>query len=237
MIAVNVDKSLTACLLLEYDFYFVFCVYLGQKVGCILTLCKCVCVCVCVSKCVSPKHTNIHPSACVYVYYMRAHKYIYPHTYVCIHRGIHTYLAHTHTRTSNLQSSEALCAYVYVCPYAHFCVCVCAYTGISRSIYKHSLSSQQRLYAAVILPYKSGIPSFLRHAVWRPSCSFLGVSPELQNWHLSLRLSEWQMASSVASILAASYGISLSMSATPFCLLLLTGLGVVVGFFFGVNCK
>lgn len=128
VIAVNVDKSLAACLLLEYDFYFVFSVYLGQKVGCILTLGECVCACVCAF--LSPKHTNIHLTACVCA--TRVHTNLHPHAEVCVHRAPHTsppYAPHTHTPT--LQLSEALCAFVYVCPYAHCSICVCAYTGTS----------------------------------------------------------------------------------------------------------
>lgn len=135
--------------------------------GCILTLGECVCVCLCLSHSVSFSLTQAHkhtsPCMCVYAYYMRAHKYLSTHSRMCVYTEVCTHLCHTHphTHTSNLQLSEALCAYVYVCPYAHCSVCVCAYTGISRYTDKHSLSSQQRLYAAVILPYKNGIPSFL----------------------------------------------------------------------------
>lgn len=125
------------------------------------------CVCLCLSHSVSFSLTQAHkhtsPCMCVYAYYMRAHKYLSTHSRMCVYTEVCTHLCHTHphTHTSNLQLSEALCAYVYVCPYAHCSVCVCAYTGISRYTDKHSLSSQQRLYAAVILPYKNGIPSFL----------------------------------------------------------------------------
>lgn len=42
----------------------------------------------------------------------------------------------------------------------HAALCAMCIHRISRYSDKHSLSSQQRLYAAVILPYKSGIPSF-----------------------------------------------------------------------------
>lgn len=52
------------------------------------------------------------------------------------------------------------------------------------------------------------------------------VPPELQGWHLSLSLSEWRMALSVARVGTASDGTSLWMSAAPFCLLL-PNLGVV----------
>lgn len=138
VIAVNVDKSLTACLLLEYDFYFVFSVYLGQKVGCILTLGECVCVCACVfltlCRSLSPKHTNIHLPACVCVYITRVHTNIYPHTDVCVYTQRYTHISVIHTPTL----THLICNYLRHC--VHMCMCVhthtvlCAYVHTQASL-------------------------------------------------------------------------------------------------------
>lgn len=124
---------------------------------------------------VSPEHTNVHLLTRVCTHITCVHTDIYPRTCMCAHSTHTSPHTRTHTHTSNLQLSEALCACVYVCPHAHCSVCMCIHRHLA--IYKHSLSSQQRLCAAVILPYESGIPSFPRRAVWRPSCSPLGSLP------------------------------------------------------------
>ena len=131
----------------------------------------CLCLSLCLSHSVSFSLTQAHKhtSPCVCVCITCVHTNISTHRRMRAYTEVHTHLrhAHPHTHTSTLQLSEALCAaYACVCPYAHCSVCVCAYTGVSRYIDKHSLSSQQRLYAAVILPYKSGIPPFLPSACY-----------------------------------------------------------------------
>lgn len=199
-------------------------------------------MCLCLSHSVSFSLTQAHkhtfPCMCVYVYYTRAHKYISTHRRMYVYTEVYTHLRHTHphTHTSNLQLSEALCAYVYVCPYAHCSVCVCAYTGISRYTDKHSLSSQQRLYAAVILPYKSGIPSFLPSACY--SETFMLPSR---------RLSRAAELASFPEVVRMANGIVCGLHSCSF----LWHFSVDVGYsllfvvdwagcgwvFFGVNCK
>lgn len=103
---------------------------------------------------------------------------IYIPAHVCVHAA-HTHLCtHTHTHTS-ICNYLRHCVCMCMCVHTHTALCVCVCVCIHRhlAIYKHSLSSQQRLCAAVILPYESGIPSFPRCVVWKPSCSTLGSLP------------------------------------------------------------
>lgn len=188
------------------------------------------CVCLFLTPChsLALRHTNIHLPACV----THVHTNKYPHTdaRVCTQRHTHISSPHSHSSSAPTRGGVCLC----VCVSVRTVPCACAYTGISLHRQTFPLLPAEAV-CRLILPCKSGIPSSLPSAVQRPSRSLLGVPPELQIWHLSLRLSKWQMASAVVRILAASLGISPSMSTTPFCLLL-TGLGVV-GVFFGINCK
>nr|XP_021146316.1 uncharacterized protein LOC110360371 [Columba livia] len=102
VIAVNVDKSLPACLLLEYDFYFVFCVYLGQKVGCILTLGECVCLCL--SHCVFLSHPSTQTCISLHVCIRHACTHTDIPMQTCVCTAAHAQLRHTpHAHTPNLQ--------------------------------------------------------------------------------------------------------------------------------------
>lgn len=173
--------------------------------------------------------TNISSHLCVRI--LHACTQIHIPAHVCVHAA-HTHLCtHTHTHTS-ICSDLRHCVCMCVCVHTHTALCVCMCIHRHLAIYKHSLSSQQRLCAAVILPYESGIPSFPRRVVWRPSCSSLGSLPSCRAGtspsacpNGTVRRPRW---------CSLRWHFSLDCRCSLLFVVARAGCG---GAFFGVNCK